>query len=149
MTLIFNPIIAQRKEDKLKLLEMIQSMPDAPNKQIIALFSLKTGYRRGTLREMWHELEDAGVIEDGRRLVDPAKSERSRQAVELLNRRRAGAGADSEDTGASEQQQEAKGAGEQDPNGEQEVSNPIAGDDGHKQGAGHGQDQAQQAKSER
>lgn len=148
MTLIFNPMLAQRKEDKLKLLAMIQEMRDSPNTQIIALFSLKTGYRRGTIREMWHELEDAKVIEDGRRLVDPVKSERSREAIELINKRRLRASADSKDAGAESQGQEAETPGAQDPGDRPEAGSPVTGTDGHKPGAEHGQDQAEQAESE-
>lgn len=96
---------------------------------------------------MWHELEEAGVIEDGRRLVSPEKSERSRKAVELLNKRRAGAGANSGTSDAPSENTKNKGPQGKDPHSKPEASRVSSGNDGHKQGEEHRQDQDGKAKS--
>lgn len=59
----FNPFVAQRRKDKLELLEMVRKNKGMDERQLIALFSLRTGLRRQTVREMLDELVDAGVFD--------------------------------------------------------------------------------------
>jgi len=69
MQSIFNPMLAQRREWKLRLLELLQEYPDDPKRVIMARFSLETGLKMPTIIEYYEELLDAGVIQDVKRYV--------------------------------------------------------------------------------
>lgn len=139
---IFNPFIAQRKQHKLQLLGMIDQLKGRSVEQIIALFSLKTGLKRSTIREYWHELEDAGVIENGKRLVDPIKSERSREAIKQINERRAGADTTSEGDRASYKKQKIKATRKKDLTNRPKTSKA----DNRTMGSGHGKKTTRETK---
>jgi len=60
----FNPFVEQRRRMKLDLLEMMQRNPEMEESQIVALFSLKTGLKRDTIRLMLEELQEAGLFKE-------------------------------------------------------------------------------------
>ncbi|MEM2614609.1 MAG: hypothetical protein QXO15_10395 [Nitrososphaerota archaeon] len=88
MVIHINPFVEQRKQLKLMLLDMIKRYGELDAERIIALFSLKTGLKRETIKEYWKELEEAGVIENGRLVVDYGKHKRGIEAAERLNKQR-------------------------------------------------------------
>jgi len=61
----FNPFVSQRREMKLRFLDLIKTHPNIEKKQLIGLFSLQTGLRKARLLEYWDELVEAGMIDDG------------------------------------------------------------------------------------
>jgi len=63
MSYIPNPFVEQRKQYKLKLLDLIKRNPNIDKEQLIALFSLQTGLKRDTIKEYLSELEEAGILE--------------------------------------------------------------------------------------
>ena len=122
MPLEYNPFVAQRREFKLKLLNLIKSHPDMEKKQVVALFSLQTGLRRARVLEYWQELIEAGVVEDGG--WDSAKRsvERNGAPLERSDDGRFRALADSEKHRDLEQESTAEDTGKQDNSGEQAIS---------------------------
>jgi hypothetical protein len=63
MSYIFNPFVAQRRQHKLELAEFIKKNPYMERERVIALFSLRTGLKRETIKKYLEELEEAGVLE--------------------------------------------------------------------------------------
>jgi len=55
-----------RKIQKQQLLDFVKANHDKPMKQILALFSLKTGLKVSTLQVYINELKDANLIIDER-----------------------------------------------------------------------------------
>lgn len=64
-----NYFVNVRQQTKVQLLEFIQTNPDKPMKQILGLFSLKTGLKTSTLEVYLRELKDANlIIENGEKV---------------------------------------------------------------------------------
>ena len=57
-----NPFVEIRRLNKLDILSTIQKNPRIEETQLVAIFSLKTGLKTITIREMLRELKEAGVI---------------------------------------------------------------------------------------
>ena len=64
--------------------------------------------------EYWQELDEAGVLEDGRRDSPKGSAEGNRKTAKLSDYGRAGAPANSEERGDTKQEPSAEAAGEQD-----------------------------------
>ena len=114
MALTLNPFVAQRREMKLRLLDLIQKHQNTPQRQIIGLFSLQTGLKKERIIEYWNELEDSGLIDDGRGNSFKGSSEGNSKTLESFNDGCAGAPANSEEHRAPEQESSPKNPGEQD-----------------------------------
>jgi len=57
-----NYFVEKRRQDKLKLLKMINDHPEMEENKIAAIFSLQIGYRLETIKQMIEELREAGHI---------------------------------------------------------------------------------------
>jgi len=57
-----NYFVHVRQKTKLQLMDFITGNQDKPMKQILALFSLKTGLKTSTLATYLRELKDANMI---------------------------------------------------------------------------------------
>ena len=99
---------------KLRLLDLIQKHQDTPQRQIIGLFSLQTGLKKARVLEYWQELEDSGLIDDGRGNSSKGSSEGNSKTLESFNDGCAGAPANSEEHRNPEQESKAENAGNED-----------------------------------
>ena len=57
-----NFFVEVRRKDKIALAKMLKENPDIDEGKILALFSLKTGYKIETIRRMFNELQEAGQL---------------------------------------------------------------------------------------
>jgi len=57
-----NYFVEKRRQDKQRLLKLFNDNSEMEEKKIIAIFSLQTGYKIETIRQMVEELREAEVI---------------------------------------------------------------------------------------
>lgn len=57
-----NYFVEKRRIDKQKLLKLFNEHPDAEENKLVAIFSMQTGYRLETIKEMVEELRQADLI---------------------------------------------------------------------------------------
>ena len=59
-----NYFVDKRRADKQRLLDMTKKNPELMDNEtkLIAVFSMQTGYRRETIKEMLDELKDAELV---------------------------------------------------------------------------------------
>lgn len=62
MNKLVNPFVEQRKENKMKLIDLYTKNTDMSKDKILGLFCLQTGVKLRTAMEYWKELEMAGLI---------------------------------------------------------------------------------------
>ena len=79
MTTMFNPFVEQRKRHKLDLYDLIKKNRGVSKEQLIALFSLRTGLKRETIKGYIEELKEAGLIMEDERVFDEIQLEGNKQ----------------------------------------------------------------------
>jgi len=94
-----NPFVEHRRLHKVQLLELIQKTKNLPIEQVIAIFSLKTGLKRATIREYLDELEEAGLFDQNVGVPSKDGAKANQQENQRDNDRPAGADQCSEGTG--------------------------------------------------
>ena len=127
MRYIINPFVAQRREMKLRLLDLIKNQPEMEMTQLVALFSLQTGLKKARVLEYWQELVEAGLLRENGRDSAKRGPERASEEHERSDDGRFRASANSEKPGSAEQAPAPETAREQDTGGEQEDGADIDG----------------------
>jgi len=77
---MLNPIVEIRRQNKLRLYELLRNEGELSAERLIALFSLQTGLRRRTVLEYVDELIEAGLIDECKRVHTKDEPERLRRA---------------------------------------------------------------------
>ena len=121
MTMDLNPFVAQRRDMKLRLLDLIQKHPEMEEKQIVGLFSLQTGLRKARVLEYWQELIDSGVLENGGRNSLKGSSEGNSKASKLADYGSAGNDANNQGNADHGQESAPETAGSKDHGSKREA----------------------------